>query len=199
MKAVTFKPIYLECESISERPAHGSSSRRCKPSACSRLPPWGGPFPGLARGTRSLRGPLAFHRHTHWSLIGPGQSTWLGRANESLPCVFLLKRTMRKSAWPLPDARTWKYINLLGALREKTHVWRSPVSSGREKSKSERGEGKEGGKDPGSGWPRFHLFLPLPHGLPAAGLLKLALDSTGNTILLCPSFSESGFSHVQPR
>ena len=90
-------------------------------------------------------------------------------------------------------------IYLLGALREKTHVWRNPVSSGREKSKSERGEGKERGERPRRRVASFRRNETLPPGLPAAGLLKLALDSTGNTFLLCPSFSESGFSHVQPR
>lgn len=92
-----------------------------------------------------------------------------------------------------------KNINLLGAVCEKIHVRRNPVSSDREKSKSETGEEKEGVKDQGGGCPCFQLFLMPPPCLPAAGLLKLALDSRGNIILLCPSLSESGFSHVQPR
>ena len=82
---------------------------------------------------------------------------------------------------------------------EKIHVRRNPVSSEREKSKSERGEVTEGVKDQGGGCSCFQVFLVLPLWLPAAVLLKLALDSRGNTILLCPSLSESGFSHVQPR
>ena len=82
---------------------------------------------------------------------------------------------------------------------EKIHVWRNPVSSEREKSKSERGEVTEGVKDQGGGCSCFQVFLVLPLCLSAAVLLKLALDSRGNTILLCPSLSESGFSHVQPR